>query len=101
MISGCQPRRHSSPMVGFWVQRMGVMVESPLTQMLQPMHSRISSSRPASIFFGRNGSAIEAGGADHRGCRADLDTMASGEVKRPTPTTGFVVSFFTKAICFS
>ena len=21
--SGCQPRRHSSPMVGFWVQRIG------------------------------------------------------------------------------
>ena len=27
--------------------------------MLQPMHSRISSSRPSSIFFGRNGSAID------------------------------------------
>ena len=29
------------------------------TQMLQPMHSRMSSYRPSSIFFGRNGSAME------------------------------------------
>ncbi len=27
--------------------------------MLQPMHSRISSSRPSSILFGKNGSAID------------------------------------------
>ena len=26
MRSGCQPRRHSSPIDGFWVQRIGVMV---------------------------------------------------------------------------
>ena len=29
------------------------------TQMLQPMHSRISSTRPSEILVGRNGSAIE------------------------------------------
>ena len=66
MISGCQPRRHSSPMVGFWVQRMGVMVKSPLTQMLQPMHSRMSSRRPSSIFLRQERVGDRgAGGADH------------------------------------
>ena len=38
---------------------MGDCVQSPLTQILQPIHSRISSIRPSSIFFGKNGSAIE------------------------------------------
>ena len=35
------------------------MVWSPDTQMLQPMHSRMSSLSPWSIFLGRKGSAIE------------------------------------------
>ena len=59
MRSGCQPLRHSSPIVGFWVHRMGAMLKSPDTQTLQPMHSRTSSSRPSSIFFGRKGSAMD------------------------------------------
>ena len=66
--SGCQPRRHSSPMVGFWVQRIGVMVKSPETQMLQPMHSRMSSSGPprsSSAGTGRRSTA-----APRRSCRA-------------------------------
>ena len=46
-------------MLGFWVQRIGTIVASPETQMLQPMHSRMSSRRPSSIFLGRKGSAIE------------------------------------------
>ena len=72
---------------------------SPVTQMLQPMHSRMSSSRPSSIFFGRNGSAIEGRAAPIRSRmpRRTCDTIVSGEVKRPTPTTGFVVSFLMPA----
>ena len=35
------------------------MLKSPDTQMLQPMHSRMSSSRPSSIFLGRKGSAMD------------------------------------------
>ena len=46
-------------MVGFWVQRIGDIVKSPDTQILQPMHSRISSSRPSATFRGRKGSEIE------------------------------------------
>ena len=46
--SGCQPRRHSSPAVGFWVQRTGTPSCQLEMQMLQPMHSRISCSRPSS-----------------------------------------------------
>jgi hypothetical protein len=82
IASGCQPRRHSSPMVGFWVQRIGAEKLSVAAHRLQPMHSRMSSMRPSSIFLGRNGSAIEA--------RADpimsmmpwriTRTMESGEV---------------------
>jgi hypothetical protein len=53
-------------MVGFWVQRIGAETSSPVTQMLQPMHSRMSSMRPSSIFFGRKGSAMEA--ARRRSC---------------------------------
>ena len=56
-------------MDGFCVQRSGVFVKSPVTQILQPMHSRMSSRRPSSIFFGRYGSAIEglaAPGSLHR-----------------------------------
>jgi hypothetical protein len=40
-------------MVGFRVQRIGVEGISPETQMLQPMHSRMSSIRPSSIFLNR------------------------------------------------
>ena len=77
-------------MVGFWVQRIGTMVKSPETQMLQPMHSRMSSMRPSSIFFGRKGSAIEGRAAPMKSSMPRLicETMVSGEVKRPTPTTG-------------
>ena len=42
-----QPRRHSSPIVGFCVQRIGMKRVSPVTQILQPMHSRMSSVRPS------------------------------------------------------
>ena len=45
--------------VGFCVQRLIDIVMSPVMQMLQPMHSRMSSTRPSSIFLGRNGSAID------------------------------------------
>ena len=82
ILSGCQPRRHSSPMVGFCVQRSGVMVKSLVTQMLQPMHSRMSSRRPSSIFFGRKGSAIEGRAAPIMSMMPwrMTRTMESGEV---------------------
>ena len=76
------------------------MVMSPETQMLQPMHSRMSSMRPSSIFFGRKGSAIDGRAAPmkSRMPRWIWRTIVSGEVKRPTPTTGLVVSCFTQAM---
>ena len=79
---------------------MGVKVSWPETQMLQPMHSRISSTRPSSIFVGRNGSAIEGRAAPIMSStpRRIWLTMVSGEVNQPTPTTGFVVTFFTNAM---
>lgn len=82
MRSGCQPLRHSSPIAAFWVQRMGDMVKSPETQMLQPMHSRISSIRPSSIFLGRKGSAMEGRAAPMKSTMPSRTsrTMASGEV---------------------
>ena len=101
-FSGCQPRRYSSPAVAFWVQ----MIERPLvcsgeTQTLQPMHSRMSSSRPSSIFFGRNGSAIEGRAAPMMSSWPRVDRprpSVSGLVKRPTPTIGFFVAGRTFAI---
>ena len=80
--------------VGFWVQRDSAPVMSPVTQMLQPMHSRMSSSRPSSILFGMKGSAIEGRAAPIRSRMPDFTcrTIASGEVKRPTATTGLLVS---------
>ena len=56
--------------------------------------------RPSSIFFGRNGSAIEGRAAPMKSSTPRLicDTIVSGEVKRPTPTTGLVVSCFTKLV---
>ena len=69
-------------MVGFCVQRIGDCVKSPETQMLQPMHSRMSSMRPSSIFFGKNGSAIEGRAAPMKSStppRTRL-TMRSAEV---------------------
>ncbi len=68
--------------------------------MLQPMHSRMSSRRPSSIFFGRNGSAIEGRAAPMKSTmpRRNWLTIVSGEVKRPTVTTGFEVTDLTKAI---
>ncbi len=68
-----------------------------MTQMLHPMHSRMSSKRPASILAGRNGSAIEGRAAPIRSSTPSriMRTIVSGDVKRPTPTTGFVVSCFS------
>ena len=87
-------------MVGFWVQRIGTIRWSPETQMLQPMHSRMSSGRPCSILRGRKGSAIDGRAAPIMSStpRRICETMASGEVKRPTPTTGLLVTCFTKAM---
>ena len=67
--------------------------------MLQPMHSRMSSNRPSSIFRGRKGSAIDGRAAPMKS-RMPLvtwRTMVSGEVKRPTPTTGLALTVLTKA----
>ena len=67
-------------------------------QMLQPIHSRISSARPSRIFSGKNGSAIEGRAAPMKSCTPRLicATMVSGEVNRPTETTGLLVRLFTK-----
>ena len=54
------PLRPSSPTVGFCVHRIGVSASSPDAQMSHPMHSRMSSARPARPRW-RNGSAIDAG----------------------------------------
>ena len=59
-FSGCQPRLYSSPDVAFCVHQIGGPPCSQReTQTLHAMHSRMSSKRPSSIYFGRNGSAIE------------------------------------------
>ncbi len=81
------------------MQRIGVDVQSPVTQMLQPMHSRMSSSRPSSIFTGRNGSAIDGRAAPIRSITPSRisRTIVSGEVSQPMPTTGFDVSCFEAA----
>ena len=63
-------------------QRIGAILKSPETQMLQPMHSRMSSRRPSSIFFGRNGSAIDGRAAPIRSRmpRVICAAIMSGEV---------------------
>ena len=69
--------------------------------MLQPMHSRISSSRPSSILRGRNGSAIDGRAAPIRS-HAPLRMIAairSGSVSRPTPTIGLAVASPHTARC--
>ena len=53
--------------------------------MLQPMHSRISSTRPSSILRGRNGSAIDGRAApirSHTPLRT-ISAIRSGSVSRP------------------
>ena len=61
---------------------MGTFRLFPATQMLQPMHSRMSSMRPSSIFLGRNGSAIEGRAAPIMSSTPFLinETMRSGLV---------------------
>ena len=96
--SGCQPLRHSSPIVGFCVQRRLTPSLLAARQMLQPIHSRISSARPSRILAGRKGSAIEGRAAPMKSWIPPLiwATIRSGEVKRPTDTTGLPVSPLTK-----
>ena len=69
-------------MVGFWVQRMGIILVSPVIQMLQPIHSRISSRWFSLILFGRKGSAIEGRAAPIMSStpRRTAETIESGEV---------------------
>ena len=92
--SGCQPRRYSSPAVAFCVQTMG---GPPISQRemhwLQPMHSRMSSGCPSSIFLGRKGSEIDGRAAPMMSNWPDsmIRTIVSGLVIRPTPTTGLSV----------
>src|SRR5262245_65366275 len=77
-------------MVGFCVHRIGVTMYWLAIHMLHPMHSRISSGRPSLILFGRKGSAIEGRAAPMKSTRPrfTIDTIVSGEVSRPTDTTG-------------
>ena len=74
-----------------------------MTQMLQPMHSRMSSNRPSSILRGRKGSAIDGRAAPIMSSTPSrtIRTIVSGEVKRPTPTTGLLVSCFSPRTYFS
>ena len=96
--SGCQPRRHSSPIEGFWVQRMGAVVSSPDTHMLQPMHSRILVGAALGDLVGEEGIGDRrAGGADEiqhlladhahhgvgRGESAHSDHRFGGELLQP------------------
>ena len=75
------------PRSAFWVHQIGGPPCSQReTQMLQPMHSRMSSNRPSSIFLGRNGSAIEGRAAPMMSHCPELiaSSMTSGSVNRPT-----------------
>jgi hypothetical protein len=86
-------------MAGFWVQRIGDMVQSPDTQMLQPMHSRIADSSPSATLLGRKGSAIEGRAAPMKSstpCRT-IRRIVAGEVNLPTPTTGLEVCSLSPA----
>ena len=84
-------------MAGFWVQRIGTPMRSAAEQMLQPMHSRMSSIRPSR-------SSGQEGVGDRGARRADevetpsrtCRTMVSGDVKRPVLTTGFSVTCLTQ-----
>ena len=93
-FSGCQPRRYSSPAVAFWVQTIG---GPPISQRemhwLHPMHSRMSSARPSSIFLGRNGSEIDGRAAPMMSNWPELMIRPScpDSSIRPTPTTGLLV----------
>ena len=98
--SGCQPRRYSSPAVAFCVQISGgPPISQREMQTLQPMHSRMSSSRPSSIFFGRNGSDVDGRQVAMMSSLPSLIASAirSGFVQRPTPRTGFFEIAFTAA----
>ena len=69
-------------MVGFWVQRIGTPKLSQETQILQPIHSQISSTCPSRTLFGRNGSAIDGRAAPMKSStpRRTSDAMRAGEV---------------------
>ena len=69
-------------------------------QILQPMHSRMSSVRPLSILLGRNGSAMEGRAAPMMSAWPDLIicTISSGLVTRPTLTTGTFAAFLASLI---
>src|ERR1700730_10810913 len=88
--SGCQPRRYSSPEVGFCVQDSNACCCIRDTHRLQPIHSRMSSGRPAAILAGRNGSAMLGRAAPMMSHwpRRSASTMSSGLVNRPLLTTG-------------
>ena len=98
--SGCQPRRNSSPAVAFWVQPMLPPGSAFGMQILQPMHSRISSRRPSSTFSGRNGSAIDGRAAPitSQAPLATISAIRSGSVMRETPTIGFAVASRTRPV---
>ena len=70
------------------------------TQMLQAMHSRMSSSRPSSIFFGRNGSAIDGRAAPMMSHWPEViaSTITSGSVNRPTLMQGLSVTVFAMRV---
>ena len=83
------------PWSGSGCSAAGCSVKSPETQMLQPMHSRMSS--PAPLFDllrqERVGDATGAAAPIMSSVPSrTIRTIVSGDVKRPTPTTGLVVN---------
>ncbi len=94
--SGCQPRRRSSPAVGFCTQPIEP-TKPRWAHWLQPMHSAMSRNRPLLIFSGRNGSAMP-GRAPATMSTTPLRTRSairSAEVRRPFAATGFAVCALT------
>ena len=84
-FSGCQPRRYSSPAVAFCVQMSGgPPISQREMQMLQPMHSRMSSRRPSSILRGSHGSEMDGRQVAMMSSEPDsiASTIRSGFVKR-------------------
>ena len=89
-FSGCQPRRYSSPIVTFCVHMIWPPCWNFETQILQPMHSRMSSSGLRRSSWEGTGSAIDGRAAPMMSSTPARSsaTMSSGLVSRPLPTTG-------------
>jgi len=100
--SGCQPRRYSSPAVAFLRadQRRPADLPARDADVCSRCTPGMSSSRPSSIFCGRNGSEIDGLQVGDDVELAGVDRVGpsqSGFVQRPTPSTGFFETDLTAA----